>query len=200
MPRVIGPIRRLQVQRSRLKLGEKPNRVYVTAPIVAVPSLGVSVDGVTGLTPDGEILDIHHRLHPESRNDGGANAISVGFTAHYDAMRARYGPHMTLGCAGENLVVESDRPIGIDAAGAGFVVRGRDGRVKCRLGGVAIARPCRPFSGFAHGGKRVDPATFKATLQFLDGGTRGFYCGMVPVPDAPSGITLVPGDLVELDG
>lgn len=200
MPTVIGPIRRLQVQRSPLKVGERPNRVYVTAPILTVPALRASVDGVTGLTPDGEVLDVHHRLHPASRNDGGVNAISIGFTAHYDAMRERYGSHMTLGCAGENLVVASDRSIAIDAAAAGFIVRGGDGAAKCRLVGVAIARPCRPFGGFAHGGIRVDPAAFKTTLQFLDGGMRGFYCRLMPTEKTPAEVTLAPGDLVELAG
>ncbi|HKI96696.1 MAG TPA: hypothetical protein VJ992_15510 [Gemmatimonadales bacterium] len=200
MPTLIGEIRRLQVQRSPLKMGEKPNRTYVTAPLLAVPALRASADGVTGLTADGEILDVHHRGHPESRNDGGANGISIGFTAHYDAMRSRYGPHMTLGCAGENVIVESGRPIGIDAAAEGFVVRAGDGRVKCRLGSVTIARPCKPFSGYALGGMRVDSATLKATLQFLDGGTRGFYCGIVPMPGAAAEVILAPGDLVELAG
>lgn len=198
MSTVIGPIRRLQVQRSPLKVGGKPNRTYVTAPLLTVTALRADADGVTGLTNDGEVLDVHHRHHPESRSDGGTNGISVGFTAHYEAMRARYGSHMTPGCAGENVLVESDRLIGIDVAAAGFVVRGGNGRVKCRLGAVRIAHPCKPFSGFALGGIRVDSATLKATLQFLDGGTRGFYCSMVSMPGAPDEIILEPGDLVEL--
>src|SRR3989475_8186966 len=32
-----------------------------------------------------------------------------GFTSHYDAMRQRFSDRITLGCAGENIIVETSR-------------------------------------------------------------------------------------------
>jgi hypothetical protein len=38
-----------------------------------------------------------------------------------------------------------------------------------------VARPCRPFTGWALG-QQVDPEVLKDSLQFLDVGMRGYYC------------------------
>jgi len=46
--RVIGPILRLQIQRSTLKTGEKPHRTYDPRPLLAVPALAVHPDGACG--------------------------------------------------------------------------------------------------------------------------------------------------------
>jgi hypothetical protein len=200
MRELLGPIVRLQIQRAGLKVGEKPYRVYDPAPLLTVEMLHASADGVVAVTAEGAVLDVHHRAHPASRNDGGINGISVGFTAHYDAMRSRYGPHMRVGCAGENVLLACQRRIGFDEAAAGFLVHSPDGRLTCRLGAVTVARPCREFSVFAHGGERVDPEALKATLQYLDGGMRGFYCALLPGEAVPDEITLAVGDLVSLDG
>ena len=52
---------------------------------------------------------------------------------------------------------------------------------------LQVAEPCRPFSGWALGGV-VEAQVLKETLQFLEGGTRGYYCrglsaGIVSVGD-----------------
>ena len=54
---------------------------------------------------------------------------------------------------------------------------------------LQVAHPCRPFTGWALGGT-VEADVLKEQLQFLDGGTRGYYCRGVK-----SGIVAL-GDLV----
>src|SRR6266513_3122825 len=62
-----------------------------------------------------------------------------------------------------------------------------DGRELARLEVLQVAEPCRPFSGWALGDV-VEARVLKETLQFLEGGTRGYYCtgvgsGIVSVGD-----------------
>src|SRR5262245_7402295 len=52
----IGQLVQLQIQRSSLKTGEKPNRVYDPAPLLSVDELWVTPDGVLGLDPNGSWL------------------------------------------------------------------------------------------------------------------------------------------------
>src|SRR3954467_11681800 len=102
--RTIGTITRLQIQRSSLKHGEKPTRLYDPAPLLSVPVLNVTPDGALGSGPDDTwIVDVHHRAHPATKNDDGLHGISLGFTSHYDAMRAHFGQRIETGCAGENI-------------------------------------------------------------------------------------------------
>ena len=150
---LIGTIALLQVQRSRLKTGEKPNRVYDPAPILRVDQLAVSPDGVFGLGPGQSwIVDIHHRAHPDSRNPAGLNGLSIGFTTHYGAMRDRLGSRIELGCAGENIVVETLRRFVIADIETGVAILDPDGAERLRLSVVDVAHPCRPFTGWALGG------------------------------------------------
>ena len=51
----------------------------------------------------------------------------------------------------------------------------QQGQELARLQVLQVAHPCRPFSGWALGGM-VESAVLKETLQFLEGGTRGYYC------------------------
>ncbi len=176
MPAIIGPIVRLQVQRGPLKLGEKGAKRYATDPIAVLERLRVTTDGVVGLDGGEEILDAHHRSHALRKNEDGGHGVSVGFTSHYRAMQQRFGEHMRVGCAGENIIVETSRRVEPTDVGAGFVILDPAGREKGRLVDLAVAHPCKPFTGFAHRGEAVPPEVFKQSLQFLDGGTRGFYC------------------------
>lgn len=174
--RTIGTVTRLQVQRSSLKTGEKPNRLYDPAPLLPVPRLTVTPDGVLGAgTEGGWIVDVHHRAHPETKNEDGLHGVSVGFTSHYAAMRARFGERIVVGCAGENIIVAADRTFTYDDLAAGVAIVATDGPERVRLRVLQVAHPCRPFTGWASGG-RVEADVLKAHLQFLDGGTRGFYC------------------------
>jgi len=175
---VIGAIVRLQVQRSPLKTGEKPHRVYDPAPIMRVTQLALGSGGVFGLGPgQGWIVDIHHRAHPQSRNPDGVNGISLGFTTHYGAMRDRFGDRIALGCAGENIIVEATRPFAIADLQTGIAILAPDGSERMRLAVLDVAHPCRPFTGWALGGAVVESSVFKSHLQFLDGGMRGFLLG-----------------------
>ena len=186
--RTIGTVARLQIQRSSLKTGEKPNRVYDPAPLLPVLRLAVTPDGVLGAgegaggtegTDGGWIVDVHHRAHPDTKNEDGLHGVSIGFTSHYAAMREHFGDRIVVGCAGENIIVATDRTFTYDdlAGGGGVAIVARDGPELVRLKVLQVAHPCRPFTGWAlGGGDRVQPDILKAHLQFLDGGTRGFYC------------------------
>ena len=186
--RELGRIVRLQIQRSSLKTGEKPTRVYDPARLLAVGHLAIGPDGVLGQAGDGAwLVDVHHRAHPQTKNEDGAHGVSLGFTSHYAAMRDRFGDRITVGCAGENIVVEADGRITFEDLARGVALLGDGGREVTRLEVLQVAHPCRPFSGWALGGM-VESNVLKETLQFLDDGMRGFYCqgvasGIVAVGD-----------------
>src|SRR5882724_8535492 len=111
--RTIGTVTRLQIQRDSLKTGEKPTRTYDPTPLLAVPALHVSPDGALGASPGGMwVVDVHHRAHPDTKNEDGLHGISIGFTSHYDAMREHFGNRVEVGCAGENIIATSDRRFG----------------------------------------------------------------------------------------
>jgi hypothetical protein len=176
--RELGRIVRLQIQRSSLKTGEKPTRVYDPQPILAVRRLAVGPEGVLGEGPDGSwLVDVHHGAHPRTKNEDGDHGVSLGFTSHYTLMRERFGDRITPGCAGENILVETEdgERITPEALGEAVALITADGRELVRLAVLQVAHPCRPFSGWALGGV-VATEVLKETLQFLDGGTRGFYC------------------------
>jgi len=185
--RELGRLVRLQVQRTTLKVGVKPERRYDPGPILAVPRLSLSPDGVMGGADGAWIVDVHHRAHPATKNDDGLHGISVGFTGHYAAMRDKFGPHLVTGCAGENLIAETPERISFDDVQAGLAIVGPDGAERARLRVLQVAHPCRPFTGWALGGT-VESSVLKEHLQFLEEGMRGFYCtaegaGVVEVGD-----------------
>jgi hypothetical protein len=172
----LGPIVRLQIQRSALKTGEKPNRTYSPAPLLAVERLWVTPAGAFGLAPDGSwIVDVHHQHHPRSRNEDGGHGISVGFTGHYDRMRERFGARVTPGCAGENLIAEARGVLAYDDVRHGLAVVSPEGAERLRIRVLEVARPCRPFTGWALE-RAVDAEVLKEGLRFLDDGMRGYYC------------------------
>lgn len=184
----LGRIVRLQVQRFPLKTGEKPHRVYSPAGILAVERLLVGPDGAFGLAPDGSwVVDVHHRLHPTTRNEDGGHGVSLGFTAHYRLMHAHFGARVELGCAGENILVETTDRVGSEELGGAVALRTAGGAEIARLQVLQVAHPCRPFTGWAFGGL-VETDDLRGGLQFLDDGMRGYYCrgvgsGIVSVGD-----------------
>ncbi len=174
--RQIGRITQLQVQTAPLKQGARPNQIYDPGSLRAVATLRLSEDGVVGLVDGEELLDLHHAHHPDSRQRAGKNGVSFNFTAHYTRMEARFGPHMAVGSAGENIVIACDQSVTLDELGAAIVIVNQAGD-PVRLGQIMVAAPCEPFSGFAlELDGVIEPAMIKETLQFLDGGMRGFYC------------------------
>jgi hypothetical protein len=174
--RFIGTVVRLQIQESSLKVGSKPRR-YDPAPIRSVPALSLSPSGVVGLAEHGEtIVDVHHGDHPASKNRGGENGISLGFTPHYLVMRQRFGPHLHDGVAGENMLIAVDRQFLKDDLTAGVVVEATDGR-RLELRPVIVAAPCVEFARFALNfpDDAGPDATVTEALRALDAGLRGFY-------------------------
>src|SRR5207249_1868762 len=174
--RELGRIVRLQIQRSSLKSGEKPTRVYDPLPLLAVDRLALGPDGALGEGPDGSwLVDVHHRAHPRTKNADGAHGVSLGITAHYALMRGRFGEPTSPGCAGDNIIVATARRIAIEDLARAVVLLAPDGQELARLEVLQVAEPCRPFSCWALGGV-VEAQVLKETLQFLEGGTRGYYC------------------------
>ncbi len=183
MEQAIGTVVRLQIQESSLKVGSKPRR-YEPAPIRSVPAMSLSPAGVVGLAENGEtIVDVHHLDHPASKNRGGENGISLGFTAHYLTMRQRFGQHLRDGIAGENVLIAVDRQFPAEELAAGVVIEGANAR-RLELRSVIVAAPCVEFARYAlkfpHGAR--PDATVTEALRFLDAGMRGFYASYAGEP------------------
>jgi hypothetical protein len=175
--RPLGRVARLQIQRSKLKLGDKPNRYYDPAALLSVTELTLTPEGALARLPDGSmVIDIHHPAHPDTRNLERTNDLSVGFTAHYSAMRGQFGAHLVDGCAGENILIESDDQLALADLAGGLAIQPAGGREPVRLRVVRHAPPCVEFSGYASRSRA--PEAIKGALQFLDNGLRGFYCAL----------------------
>ena len=183
-----GRVVRLQVQTAGLKRGERPNRVYDPSPLVEVANLRLSPSGAAGLTAEGEtVLDVHHADHPATQNAPGRE-VSFGFTSHYGKMQDRYGKRMAIGCAGENILVETDRVLRLQDFAGGLAFRSTATGELLRLAAVTVADPCVEFSRFTLADPQASPQDLKPVLQFLDEGTRGYVF-------TPTGVfTLRPGD------
>jgi hypothetical protein len=185
----LGRIVRLQVQAGSLKRGEKPNRVYDPAPLSPVERLILSPEGAVGVAASGQSLfDVHHPKHPHSKSEPGRE-VSFGFTGHYEAMRGRYGARLEVGCAGENILVESSRRWQLEDFAKGLAIRSASSGALLPLANVSVAAPCVEFSRFALADPAASPQDLKPVLQFLDEGTRGYVFtpggrGEVAVGDA----------------
>jgi hypothetical protein len=171
--RRIGRIQLVQIQRESLKVDEGSTRYYDPTPLLTVARLQLTSDGVYGIADDGTaIVDVHNTQHPRSRNRAD-NFISMGFTGHYAAMRARMGDHLTDGIAGENMIVVYDDIVTPEQLGKEVFIETQSGE-RIALDSVLPIPPCEPFSRYAANRSLTAPE-MKATLQFLSDGTRGFY-------------------------
>jgi len=173
----IGRIKLLQVQQSGLKVKQQPYGYYDPTPLLTVKSLLLYPDGVIGVTPDGRrVIDVHHVEHPASRSHKGVNGVSVRFTINYEAMLVNFGDHLVDGCAGENILVEADDIIRLADLGKRLAIQTQKTGELIYLTRLKVAAPCVEFSLFAASHGMALPAPqLKETLQFLDGGKRGFY-------------------------
>jgi hypothetical protein len=168
----------VQIQRSSLKLGERPNRYFDPGALQHVERLSVAQEGALGVLADGtHILDLHNTTHPHTHNNSGS-PLSVGFTAHYQAMRDRFGEHVADGVAGENIIVTTDRAYGLDDLGERVGFQNPQTGQIVYLKVVKIVAPCNEFSQFCyqkgrHDGEPLSGAPLKETLQFLGEGRRG---------------------------
>lgn len=178
--RLLGEIVRLQAQIESLKVGEAPRRRYDPAGIRVVPRLRLDATGVEGITEQGEAIpDVHNSAHPASKNRAGSNGLSICFTSHYAAIRARFGDHLPDGVAGENILVAVDPTAGVlteAEVSAGLTIETASGE-RFELEQVIVAAPCVEFSRYAMQfpeDARPDRTVTEA-VQFLDNGMRGYY-------------------------
>lgn len=170
--RDLGQISQLFIANASSKTGLPAPRGYDPAVMIEVEAIRITARGPMGWHNGTWLPDVHHRDHPQSRNRDN-NDISLNFTSHYQRMTERFGPRITPGCAGENIIVTSEMVVALDQIAGGIEIRGQDGLVK--LESVMAAPPCAPFSGWALGIVDPEPHQVKATLQFLQHGVRGFY-------------------------
>lgn len=173
----IGQVKQVQIQRGSLKPENRSSRIYDPAPLQVVEHLLLTPEGVIGVTSEGEkLIDVHHVAHPQSRNNGGVNGISVGFTSHYKAMRTEFGAHLTDGLAGENILVETTEEFLGAIPGRRLCLQASTGGGLTYLEQVRVAAPCVEFSRFAlNQPLPVPTAALRGALMFLDHGRRGFY-------------------------
>jgi hypothetical protein len=184
MMQLIGQIKLVQIQRASLKAGQRPHAYYDPAALLEVARLRLTPAGARGVTADGhEFVDVHNSSHPNSKQRTGENELSFGFTSHYQAMRAEFGPHLTDGCAGENILIESERIWRLSDLGTQLAIERADGSL-VRLANLLVAAPCVEFSRFAQISDRPLAADeLRATLQFLNDGMRGFYARLAEDQD-----------------
>lgn len=173
--KLLGEVARLQIQRGSLTIGTGSTRYFDPAALLVVDELFLTAGGACAPAPDGSCLvDVHHAAHPFSRSRG-ENTLCVGFSRHYDAMRARFGESFTFGCAAENIIIDGPAPrVTLAEVATGLLIEAADGHAT--LASVIVATPCMPFSKYALRDRQAPPETVKSTIQFLDDGLRGFYC------------------------
>lgn len=170
---LVGSVVRLQVQRSPLKPGPPVGRRYLTGPITEVTALRLGPRGAIGIADDGgEVLDVHHADHPDTRNTRLHNGLSVMSRGDYERLRARYGEHLHDGTAGESLLLSTATPLRLTGE---FVLETSTG-APLQLTDAMVAAPCVEFTHFVLDREpgEVD-GTVRATMEELDGGARGHY-------------------------
>ncbi len=196
MTQPIGTIVRLQVQVRSLKVQGPHFRAFDPAGLVEVSRLTLTDGGVVGLDTSGQVVgDVHHRDHPASKYRV-ENAVSIGFTSHYRAMRERFGAHLVDGIAGENILIDSDRTWQAEALAAGLELELEGGK-RIRLESVIVATPCVEFSRWAlrYPEDQRPDASVSDAVRFLNDGMRGFYATFA----GPNAI-VSPGDRVRVGG
>ena len=164
-----------------------------------VEILCITSMGIEATTPEGEhVLDIHHIDHPNKAYDND-DLVCIGFTSHYQKMRARFGEHMVDGIAGENITIEYEQEVWLEDLGHQIAIENADTGHMARLVVLNFAAPCAEFSHFAASSqhKQLPAAKLKDTLQFLGNGRRGFLLVMI---DSQEPATVRSGDRVFVVG
>ena len=183
MSEKLGEVVLLQIHGDLLKRGDR----FDPASLVEVDEISVDTAGVLGWTGEAWAVDVHHRAWP---GRSGRRPVSLGFTSHYDRMRARFRD-IPLGAAGENIVIAAADPVALEDLGEGVVIRGKDGR-EAVLTNPIVAKPCQQFTSFMLGlSVKAEAADIAEELAFLDGGTRGFIFGVDRLTDP---VTIKVGD------
>lgn len=175
--RLLGSIVRLQYQRDSLKVQDGRFKRYDPSNIVEVDELRFTPDGVEAGSVDAPIIDVHHRLHEHSGNRGD-NGISIGFTGHYEIMRAKFGERITFGVAGENIIIDNPNRIVESELASGISIETADGTAL--IDGIFVAAPCVEFSRYVLDFPQDDrpDRTVTETVAFLHEGVRGYYASV----------------------
>jgi hypothetical protein len=197
--RQLGRVKLVQVQPNGLIIETSSGYFYDASRLVNVDSLTITSKGIEVLTPEGEhVLDIHHIDHPDKAYDND-DLVCIGFTSHYQAMRAQFGEHMVDGIAGENITIEYDQEVWLDDLGQQIAIENADTGHMARLDVLSFAAPCAEFSHFASRSqnKKLPAAELKDTLQFLGKGRRGF---LLVFSENQEPATVQPGDRVFVVG
>jgi len=171
---VIGTIKFVQIQRSRMKICQGGQQVYHPASLLPVAKLVLSDGGIAGITQEGQdILDVHHRQHPQSRYKDD-NKISFGFSQNYQLMQQYFGKHIATGDGGENIIIEaSEDVLALTSLGHVYIMNQHDNSL-IKFDNITCATPCHEFSLYClHGSK--SHKEIKSALQFLNNGMRGYY-------------------------
>lgn len=191
----LGRVKLVQLQPSGLIIEIPSGYFYDASRRVEVDHLLITSKGIEATTSGGEhLLDIHHIDHPDKAYDND-DLISIGFTSHYEAMRARFGDHMVDGIAGENIIIEFEDEVWPDDLGMQIVIENRTTGNRAFLDVVSFAAPCEEFSHFAAQSQdeRLPAKELKSTLQFLNNGRRGF---LLVLSDGQRSTEVQPGDRV----
>jgi hypothetical protein len=176
----IGRVKLVQLQPSGLIIETGSGYFYDATRRLEVDRLEITSLGIEATNQEGEhVLDIHHISHPDKAYDND-DLVCIGFTPHYEAMRAHFGEHMVDGIAGENIIIETDEEVWLQDLGQGIAIENQDTKSKTRLDMINFASPCQEFSHFAMKSKdaKLPANELKATLQFLGNGRRGFLLVM----------------------
>ena len=191
----LGRVKLVQLQPSGLIIETSSGYFYDASRRVEVDHVHITSKGIEATLPEGEhVLDIHHIDHPDKAYDNN-DLICIGFTSHYDAMRARFGEHMVDGIAGENIIIEYGQEVWPEDLGSQIVIENIDTGHKTLLDVVCFAAPCDEFSHFAAQSQqeRLPAVELKSTLKFLKNGRRGF---LLVLSDGQETATAQPGDRV----
>lgn len=193
--RPLGKVIITQVQPSGLIYETGDGEIYDPTRRVEVVRLQITNGGVEGVTGQGErLLDIHHAHHPDSHNNG-RNAVSIGFTSHYESMQARFGPHLEDGTAGENIIIQADQEFRLPDLSRQIEFQDPGAEISVSFEVLNFAAPCEEFSHFAANsqGKRLPAEELKSVLQFLGEGRRGFLLSLATGQERA---LIQPGQLV----
>jgi len=191
----LGRVKLVQLQPSGLIIEKPSGSFYDASRRVEVDRVLITSKGIEATTPSGErVLDIHHIDHPDKAYDNN-DLVCIGFTSHYDAMRARFGEHMVDGIAGENIIIEYEKEIWPEDLGTQIAIESNETGQRTLLDVVCFAAPCDEFSHFAAQSQheRLPAAELKSTLKFLNNGRRGF---LLVLSDGQKDAIIQPGDRV----
>jgi hypothetical protein len=199
--RRLGIVSLVQLQPSGLIIDvPKPSRIrsfYDAGRRVEVDRLEITPRGIQATLPTGEeVLDIHHLDHPDKAYDED-DLVCIGFTAHYDAMRAEFGEHMVDGVGGENIIIDYSNEVWPDDLGKVLAIENQHTGEVATFEMVSFAAPCVEFSRFCAQNQHDEIPTrlLGQVLRFLGNGRRGFLLVLDRTFDV---VTVRPGDRVFL--